>query len=239
MHDYIKLHRKILNWEWYSDQNTFCLFLHLLLTARFDDGRWKGIPIKAGQLITSLSSLSKATGLSIKSVRTSLNHLKASGEVTDEATNRYRLITVINWALYQSNEDEAASQTASKEATKGQASGKQRASKGQQRNNGKNDKKERMEEYNVGSPEASPIVVKLIQNDGQFCEITQMQIDRWSELYPAVDVLTEVRKMAGWLEANKRKRKTKAGMARFCANWLARIQDQGKRIDADQKPQFV
>jgi len=121
MHGYIKLHRKILNWEWYSDQNTFCLFLHLLLTA-------KGIPIKAGQLITSLSSLSKATGLSIKSVRTSLNHLKASGEVTDEATNRYRLITVINWALYQSNEDEAASQTASIEATKGQASGKQRAS---------------------------------------------------------------------------------------------------------------
>ena len=33
MSGWIKLHRKITEWEWYSDANTFRVFMHLLLTA--------------------------------------------------------------------------------------------------------------------------------------------------------------------------------------------------------------
>ena len=47
---WLKLHRKISEWEWYTDGNTFRLFLHLLLNANFEDKKWKGITIKKGEL---------------------------------------------------------------------------------------------------------------------------------------------------------------------------------------------
>ena len=34
---FIKLHRKILKWEWYDEPNTMRLFIHLLLTASIED----------------------------------------------------------------------------------------------------------------------------------------------------------------------------------------------------------
>jgi len=65
---WIKLHRQILNWEWYSDTNTFRLFLHLLLTANFKDQKYQGKLIKKGTLITGRDKLSYETGLSVREV---------------------------------------------------------------------------------------------------------------------------------------------------------------------------
>ena len=99
--EYIKVFRKLLNWEWYTDVNTKTLFLHCLLKANWKDGAWRGHTIKRGQFITSLPSLSKETGLSIREVRTALNHLKSTGEVTDKIYSKFRIITVKNWNRYQ------------------------------------------------------------------------------------------------------------------------------------------
>ena len=52
MEGWIKLHRKILDWEWYDDINTKVLFLHLLLTANHEEQKWRGKIIERGQLIT-------------------------------------------------------------------------------------------------------------------------------------------------------------------------------------------
>lgn len=40
MEGYIKIHRKMLDWEWYDDIPTKTLFLHLLLTANWKDSKW-------------------------------------------------------------------------------------------------------------------------------------------------------------------------------------------------------
>ena len=42
MEGWIKLHRQILDWEWYDDINVKVLFLHLLLTANYEDKKWQG-----------------------------------------------------------------------------------------------------------------------------------------------------------------------------------------------------
>ena len=60
-------------------------------------------------------------------------------------------------------------------------------------------------------------------------------MDEWSELYPAVDVMQELRKMAGWLDANPSKRKTKRGILRFVNGWLAREQDKGRTPTQNQQ----
>lgn len=105
MHGYIKLHRKMLDWEWHSDPNTFSVFMHLLLMARFDNGQWKGVHLKPGQLITGRKALGQLTGISEQGIRTCLERLKATNEITIRSTNRFSVITIVNWAKHQNIDD--------------------------------------------------------------------------------------------------------------------------------------
>lgn len=101
MEGWIKLHRKMVNWEWYNDINVKVVFLHLLLTANHEDKKWQGIEIKRGQKITSLEYLSKETNLSIMKIRTALDKLKATNEITVKPTNKYTLINIVKYNDYQ------------------------------------------------------------------------------------------------------------------------------------------
>ena len=136
---FVKLYRKILGWEWYTDVPTKTLFIHLLIVANRYPARWRGQEIKAGQKITSLANLAEETGLTLKQVRTALKKLEKSGEITSKGANKFTLITIENYALYQGCDDEEGKQKANKgqtkgkqKANKGQSKGKQRANKGQQ-----------------------------------------------------------------------------------------------------------
>lgn len=74
---------------------------------------------------------------------------------------------------------------------------------------------------------AEPPVITLLLNTGQEFGITSTDIISWEALYPAVDVLQELRAMKGWCEANPKKRKTASGIKRFVNGWLAKVQNQG------------
>ena len=124
---YIKLFRSMTTWEWYQDANTTRVFLHLLLNANWEDSRYRGYDIPRGSVVTGLHSLSESLGISIKSVRTALKHLKATGEVTIKTTNRFSIVTIANWEKFQGNIEEGASQMAGQVAHKGQSKGSQRA----------------------------------------------------------------------------------------------------------------
>lgn len=79
---------------------------------------------------------------------------------------------------------------------------------------------------------SAPPVAKLPLNDGSFFPVYAPDASKWSELYPAVDVMQELRKMTGWLDANPKRRKTKAGIRAFITSWLAREQDRGGAVPA-------
>ncbi len=101
MNGFIKLHRRMLDWEWYRDSNTKCVFLHLLLSAAFTPGEWKGIQVGEGQAIIGTQKLAADLGLSRQQVRTALKKLTASGEITTQTTNRYTLVTIRHWRDFQ------------------------------------------------------------------------------------------------------------------------------------------
>ena len=103
LNGFIKLHRKLLAWEWYSDINVRVLFFHCLLKANHKTEKWQGIEINAGQFVTSLGHLSKECGLTEQQTRTALSKLKSTSEITSKSTSRYSIITVNNWNLYQTN----------------------------------------------------------------------------------------------------------------------------------------
>ena len=98
---FIKLYKKMLDWEWYDDTNTKILFLHCLLKANWKSGSWHGISYDPGQFITSLETLSVETHLSVMQVRTALQHLISTSEITSKQQGKCRIITVNNWNLYQ------------------------------------------------------------------------------------------------------------------------------------------
>lgn len=106
MEGWIKLHRKMLEWEWYNDNNTKIVFLHLLLTANHKEKKWQGITIKRGQKLTSLQHLAEETNLSMQQVRTALDKLKSTNEIATKSTNRNTLITIEKYSNYQDKDEE-------------------------------------------------------------------------------------------------------------------------------------
>lgn len=83
----------------------------------------------------------------------------------------------------------------------------------------------------------APPVISLPLNDGTFFDVSENDRAKWSQLYPNVDVLQQLRNMAGWCDANPTKRKTRGGVKRFITAWLAREQDKGGK--APQNKPFV
>lgn len=135
---FIKINRNILEWEWYSDPCTKSVFIHCILKANWRDKTWKGVKIKRGQFVTSLAALAEETGLSVKNVRTALDHLKATNELAIETSPKGRVITVKNYAKYQ----DVANKTASNRQTDGKATANNRQTGGKQVATTKKEKKD-------------------------------------------------------------------------------------------------
>jgi len=74
----------------------------------------------------------------------------------------------------------------------------------------------------------APPVITLPLNTGAHHPITDSQCAEWGTLFPATDVLQELRKMRAWLLANPRNRKTRQGILRFVTSWLSREQDRAR-----------
>lgn len=100
--DYVKISRKILEWEWYTDINTKVLFLHILLKANWKPGRFQGVEVPRGSLVTSQQNLAAETGLTVRNVRTALKHLENTGEVTVNRQAKFSVVAIKNYDTYQS-----------------------------------------------------------------------------------------------------------------------------------------
>ena len=115
---WIKIHRQLLEWEWYDDINVTRLFLHILLKANHKSKNYKGELIQIGEHLTSREILSNETGLTIRQVRTALTKLKTTNEVTIKSSSQGTKIQVVNYEKYQVTASEV---TAKRPATDQQA----------------------------------------------------------------------------------------------------------------------
>lgn len=94
---FVAFPRGLTEWEWYTEPNTARLFFHLLLTANWQEKQWKGITIHPGELVTSQSQLAKQLGLSVRNVRTALEHLQVTGYLTVKTGSKYSVISINNY----------------------------------------------------------------------------------------------------------------------------------------------
>lgn len=102
--NYVKLNRKLLDWEWYKCINTKAVFLHMLLKANWKEGNFKGTIIPRGAYATSKKHLSEEIGLTMAQVRTAIQHLEKTGEIEVYSTKQYSIFIIKKYDFYQSND---------------------------------------------------------------------------------------------------------------------------------------
>lgn len=141
---YIKLDRNIQRWRWYTNANTMRVFLHLLLNANIEDHDFEKITVHRGQLVSSIGKIAEALELSPQNVRTAVDHLKTTSEITSKGYSKYSLFTILNYELYQAvptSRPTFNQQTANKQSTNNQ----------QQSKNIRTYKEYKNEKNNIGS----------------------------------------------------------------------------------------
>lgn len=212
---YIALHRKFNQWEWKSDPNMVALFIHLLVNANYVPKSWQGQIIERGQVVIGRKQLSLDTGISEQTIRTCLNKLKSTSEITIKPTNKFSILTIVNYDKYQGGQTESTSRSTSK-LTNNQPTTNQQLTTMEEVNKEINKKKKKY------------ITREKIDFDfdsSEWINITPEKIELWEKAYPACDIQLCLNQMATWLVANPTK--VKSAYDRFITNWLKKEQDRG------------
>ena len=103
---YIKLDKKITDWGWFTDGNVLKVWIYLLVNAQYKPTTFKGIELDRGQIVVGRKKLAEKLGMTEQSIRTCLNRLKSTNEITIKSTNKYSVITIVKYAFYQDGDDD-------------------------------------------------------------------------------------------------------------------------------------
>jgi hypothetical protein len=199
MNGWVKLHRIIMDWEWYNDPNMVHLFLHLILSANHKPVKWQGETIEIGQLVTGLNALSEKTGISVQSLRTCLNRLKSTGEITSRSTNKFTIITVCKYECYQSENDDTNNQI-------NKPSNKRSTNNQQTINNKQEDKNVRSKEEEVKKAYAPNVFLK------------PSEFETFKKKYGLRAIEWMIEKLSAYKEANGKTYKSDSAAIR---SWVA------------------
>ena len=146
MDGWLKLYRSILDSAVFQDAEVLKVWIWLLCNVAFEQHDTicygKVIHLKPGQIATGRKKIAQCTDLSENKVYRALTALKSLGNIEIKSTNKYSIITVVNWDKYQ---EENGKKTSSEQQTnsKTTAEEQQDNSKRTQHKNGKNGKKEK------------------------------------------------------------------------------------------------
>ena len=169
--------------------------------------------------------------LTLKTVETALHGLANAGLVTLYVFEGKRFLCLPTWGKYQTQRAKVSKYPAPENGLQADESiCKQMIS-----NVPVFENRESRIEFAIRDAEGStepqaasaPPAIVLPLNDGTDYPVSAEQCQEWAGLYPAVDVIQQLRGMKGWLDANPAKRKTRRGVNAFIVRWLAREQDRG------------
>jgi hypothetical protein len=119
---WIKLHRKSLKKGWLRNHVLWALWTYLLLKASHREHTViignQEIHLKPGQLVFGRRKAAKDLGIGEQQTRTRLGFLKTAGNLTIKTTNKFSIITIVNWDTYQGEDQENNQQNNQRVTTK-------------------------------------------------------------------------------------------------------------------------
>ena len=247
---WIKLNRNIQDsFIWSFEHPQFGLaWVDMLMLANYKDKQilfnGKLQTIKRGSFITSAVKLAERWHMDRRTVKRFLDVLKSDGMITYECTRQCTTIFIVNYSKYQGfagfDDGDDVQPDVQPNVQPNVQPDVQPNVQPNVHNIRKKERKEGKEGKEVDSlllgaknapsqqptKPSSPVVITITLNDQSEYGITEDRVSEWVELYPAVDVMQELRKMKGWATANPKKRKTKSGILRFINAWLSKEQDR-------------
>lgn len=201
------------------------LFYRLIVNCD-DFGRFDG---RAAVVKNRLFPLKE--NLTLKTVETALHGLANAGLITLYVFEGKRFLCLPTWGKYQTQRAKVSKYPAPESSSQADASiCKQMISNVPVFENRESNSIFAIRDAE-GSTEpqaaSAPPAIVLPLNDGTEYPVSVEQCQEWAGLYPAVDVIQQLRGMKGWLDANPDRRKTKRGINSFIVRWLAKEQDKG------------
>lgn len=206
------------------------LWLWCLAKATYLDEKWvsiksgKGfidIEIKRGQFLYGRHSAASELDINPSTMRERISKLQKLGFIDIKSDKQYSIITICNYDYYQKRDNE-----------KGQPQGQQthQPTLTPDDTKKKEEKVKKKETTITGTGKPPPATgkekVDFDYEKSKFKNITDDHRTQWKQAYPAVDVLSELRRAEVWAAANPKNRKS--NWERFIVNWLSKAQNSAR-----------
>lgn len=222
---YYKTWRKALDSGWLKNHKLWVFWSYCLMRAAYKEHDaivgYQTVHLLPGQFIFGRKKAAEELNLTERSIRTNLDFLVKSQNVTIETTNKFSIITIVNWNIYQCDERDNDQQTDQQLANN-------RPATDQPLTTYKKEEK--------GKKRSSTLPDLFFEFETRAWNgISDKDKDGWKAAYPACDIEIELAGMAEWLLSNPDKKKS--NYRRFITNWLKKAQDKGgsKRAETTRK----
>ena len=199
--------RRLSNLSWFEQ----VMFDHLIVAVD-DYGVFYADPV-----LLSHTLFPRSTDVTEKMIREGLKHMEEQGLILRYTADGEEYLKLRSWEKHQRLRSSRRKYPAPEQA----------------------DPEETREEIPEEEPEEEPVhditepetrelpAAELPLNDNTAYCVTREEADEYARLYPAVDVMQELRNMRGWCLSNPQKRKTRSGIKKFINGWLSRAQNAG------------
>lgn len=142
MTGWIKLHRKLLDSPIFQNEKLFKVFAYCLMKASHKEhtqlvGR-RVVHLQKGQFVFGRKRASEELRLKESTVRDYVKLLEKLGTIDIKSDNKFSVITVVNWAIYQNDEEISDSKNDKKSTTNQHQMDNKSTSNQQQINTNKN-----------------------------------------------------------------------------------------------------
>ena len=142
MTGWIKLHRKLLDSPIFQNEKLFKVFAYCLMKASHKEhtqlvGR-RVVHLQKGQFVFGRKRASEELRLKESTVRDYVKLLEKLGNIDIKSDNKFSVITVVNWAIYQNDEEISDSKNDKKSTTNQHQMDNKSTSNQQQINTNKN-----------------------------------------------------------------------------------------------------
>ena len=105
---FIKVWRKTVDAGWLQNHKLCAFWLWCLLKATHKEYDLiigcQQVHLMPGDFVFGLNKASEELAMSIRSIRTIINFLKKSQNLTIKTTNKFSIISIVNWDIYQQTE---------------------------------------------------------------------------------------------------------------------------------------